>query len=203
MHPDAAVRDRLHALWNRWTDRAGAAGLTDSYGLQALALRAMVESGESFAQLRFAEADDGPPLTIDILDREPVPTELNGGGWRRRLCARAASSSSGCLQLCGITWLVPRKTAAAGETVTIATTDVFDVPKLASAVIAAGDPLAWDDLAKELNAPGTGRHPTGIAIEAAGNGATIVRVGLDGWRRRSPAYRALARLAKRRSSCSS
>jgi lambda family phage portal protein len=87
MHPDAAVRDRLHALWNRWTDRADATGLTDFYGLQALALRAMVESGESFARLRFAEADDGPPLAIDILDREQVPTELHreaGAGARIR-----------------------------------------------------------------------------------------------------------------------
>lgn len=28
--------------------------------------------------------------------------------------------------------------------------------------------------------PGTGRYPIGTAIEAAGNGATIVRVRLDG-----------------------
>ncbi|MFO3797722.1 MAG: glycogen/starch/alpha-glucan phosphorylase, partial [Anaerolineales bacterium] len=49
---DPAVRDRLHDLWRRWTDRADASGLTDLYGLQALALRAMVESGESFARLR-------------------------------------------------------------------------------------------------------------------------------------------------------
>jgi lambda family phage portal protein len=87
MHPHAAVRDRLHTLWNRWTDHADAAGLTDFYGLQALALRAMVESGESFARLRFAEAGDDPPLAIDILDREQVPTELHrevGAGARIR-----------------------------------------------------------------------------------------------------------------------
>lgn len=86
-HPDAAVRDRLHALWNHWTDRADAAGLTDFYGLQALALRAMVESGESFARLRLAETDDGPPLAIDLLDREQVPTDLHreiGNGARIR-----------------------------------------------------------------------------------------------------------------------
>jgi lambda family phage portal protein len=77
MHPDAAVRDRLHALWNRWTDRADATGLTDFYGLQALALRAMVESGESFARLRFVDSGDGLPLAIDLLDREQVPTDLH------------------------------------------------------------------------------------------------------------------------------
>lgn len=46
--------------------------------------------------------------------------------------------------------------------------------------IAAGDPVAWDDAAKEVNVPGADRYPIGIAIEAAGNGATIVRVRLDG-----------------------
>lgn len=37
-----------------------------------------------------------------------------------------------------------------------------------------------DDTAKQVNVPGTGRYPIGTAIEAAGNGATLVRVRLDG-----------------------
>ncbi len=57
---------------------------------------------------------------------------------------------------------------------------MFDLPKLASAVIAAGDRVAWDDAAKEVNALATARYPIGTAIEAAGNGVTIVRVRLDG-----------------------
>jgi predicted RecA/RadA family phage recombinase len=75
---------------------------------------------------------------------------------------------------------VASKTAAEGETVTIATEGVFDLPKLASAVIAAGDAVAWEDTAKQVNAPGTDRYPIGTAIEAAGNGITTVRVRLDG-----------------------
>ncbi len=47
-------------------------------------------------------------------------------------------------------------------------------------VIAPDDPVAWDNTAKEVNVPGTGRYPIGIAIEAAGNGITTVRVRLDG-----------------------
>jgi hypothetical protein len=47
-------------------------------------------------------------------------------------------------------------------------------------VIAAGDLLAWDDTAKEVNEPDRRRYPIGIAIEAAGKGATTVRVRLDG-----------------------
>lgn len=88
LHPDPAVRDQLHGLWRRWTDRADASGLTDFYGLQALALRAMVESGESFARLRTVDSGDGlPPLAIDLLDREQVPADLHreiGDGRRLR-----------------------------------------------------------------------------------------------------------------------
>jgi hypothetical protein len=57
---------------------------------------------------------------------------------------------------------------------------VFDLPKLASAVIAAGAKVSWDDTAKQVNVPGTGRYPIGTAIEAAGNGVTTARVRLDG-----------------------
>ena len=51
-HPDHAVHERLQALWLRWTDHAAPDGLADFYGLQAMAVRAMVESGESFARLK-------------------------------------------------------------------------------------------------------------------------------------------------------
>jgi predicted RecA/RadA family phage recombinase len=96
------------------------------------------------------------------------------------LVAPAGGVTSGDGVLIGSLFGVASKTAAEGETVTIATTGVFDLPKLASAVIAAGDPVAWDNTAKQVNAPATGRYPIGIAIEAAGNGAPTVRVRLDG-----------------------
>jgi predicted RecA/RadA family phage recombinase len=96
------------------------------------------------------------------------------------VAAPAGGVNSGDGVVVGVLFGVASKTAAAGETVTIAIIGVFDLPKLASAVIAAGDPVAWDDTAKQVNVPGTGRYPIGTAIEAAGNGATIVRVRLDG-----------------------
>lgn len=75
-HPDAKVREKLHALWARWTDKADASGLTDFYGLQAIAVRTMAESGEIFARLRVS--DDGHnPLRIEILDRDQVPLDLH------------------------------------------------------------------------------------------------------------------------------
>ena len=87
-HPDRAVRETLQSLWLRWTDHADAGGLADFYGLQAMAVRAMIESGESFARLRVSpEAHYSVPLSMELLDREQVPTDLHrdiGGGARIR-----------------------------------------------------------------------------------------------------------------------
>jgi predicted RecA/RadA family phage recombinase len=96
------------------------------------------------------------------------------------IAAPAGGVTSGDGVVVGALFGVASKTAAAGETLSIATTGVFDLPKLASAVIAVGDKVSWDDTAKQVNVPDTGRYPIGTAIEAAGNGATIVRVRLDG-----------------------
>ena len=86
-HPDRAVRERLQTLWLRWTDHAAPDGLADFYGLQAMAVRAMVESGESFARLRVASDAASLPLHLELLDREQVPMDLHreiGGGARIR-----------------------------------------------------------------------------------------------------------------------
>lgn len=77
LHPDAKIRDTLHNLWNRWTDHADASGLTDFYGLQALAMRAIAESGEIFAQLRMTNSNKNIPLAIELIDRGQVPIDLH------------------------------------------------------------------------------------------------------------------------------
>lgn len=70
--------------------------------------------------------------------------------------------------------------AAEGEPVELATTGVYQVPKATAAVLTVGARVAWDNTAKNINLPGTGRFPVGIATEAAGNGITSVAVRLDG-----------------------
>src|SRR5262245_40475319 len=70
-HPDADVRAALHRRWAAWTDTADADGTTDLYGLQALAVRAMVEAGECFGQLLVSEAG----LRIRLLDADMVPLD--------------------------------------------------------------------------------------------------------------------------------
>lgn len=73
--PDPAVRERLHALWNRWTDHADADGAYDFYGLQAAAVAELVEGGEAFARLRPRLLSDGlpVPLQLQLIPAEQVP----------------------------------------------------------------------------------------------------------------------------------
>jgi len=80
-HPDPAVRRRLTDAFARWTDAADFDGQTDFYGLQALAARQMIETGESFAHLMLAP-DGGPdvPLQLRLLHPSQVPTEWSVGG---------------------------------------------------------------------------------------------------------------------------
>lgn len=70
--------------------------------------------------------------------------------------------------------------AAVGEPVELATTGVYQLPKATAAVLTIGARVSWDNIAKNINVPGTGRFPVGIATEAAGNGITSVAVRLDG-----------------------
>jgi predicted RecA/RadA family phage recombinase len=94
--------------------------------------------------------------------------------------APAGGLASGQGVLVGNLFGVAAKAAGEDESVEIATVGVYELPKLASAVIAAGARVAWDDTAKQVVLPGTGMVPIGIATVAAGNGVASIRVRLDG-----------------------
>jgi predicted RecA/RadA family phage recombinase len=68
--------------------------------------------------------------------------------------------------------------AASGEAVELATEGVFTLPKVTAEDVAAGDLLYWNGTACTKTA-GTGSKPVvGVAVKAAGNGATTVAVKL-------------------------
>ena len=75
---------------------------------------------------------------------------------------------------------------ANGATGAVALDGVFEVPKVTTAVIAAGDSLLWDASAAKFDAksatPATGdvTGPPAHAFAAAGNGATTLLVKLTG-----------------------
>jgi len=79
MVQDQATREAIHSLWWDWCEEADAAGLTDFYGLQALATRAMLEGGEALVRLRYRRTEDGLPvaLQIQMLEAEHLPTTMN------------------------------------------------------------------------------------------------------------------------------
>jgi len=89
LHIDAEQREQIQALWLRWTDEADATGLTDFYGLQALACRSVMEAGECFIRLRPRLPKDGlsVPLQLQLLEAEHLPTnetrKLENGNYIR------------------------------------------------------------------------------------------------------------------------
>ena len=76
LHVDAGVKEQIQSLWLRWTDEADSSGLTDFYGLQAIACRAVIEAGECFIRLRPRRPEDGllVPLQLQLLEAEHLPT---------------------------------------------------------------------------------------------------------------------------------
>lgn len=78
--PDVAFRDELQQLWNDWTNEADATTTTDLYGLQSMACRAMVESGECLIRFRTRRPEDGltVPLQLQILEADHLDASFSG-----------------------------------------------------------------------------------------------------------------------------
>lgn len=76
---DNAVRESIHALWRDWCEDADGAGLTDFYGLQSLACRAMLEGGEALIRIRYRRPEDGlaVAMQLQVLEPEHLPTAMN------------------------------------------------------------------------------------------------------------------------------
>ena len=79
--------DKTDRLWAEWSDRADAGGLTDFYGLQALILRTVVESGSVLVRRRIRRPEDGfaVPLQLQLIEPDhldgtrDITQPLNGG----------------------------------------------------------------------------------------------------------------------------
>ncbi|MFZ5635773.1 MAG: phage portal protein, partial [Pseudomonadota bacterium] len=79
MLADLDQREAVQALWRDWCEEADAAGLTDLYGLQGLACRAMLEGGECLVRLRYRRPEDrlSVGLQLQLLEPEHLPVTLN------------------------------------------------------------------------------------------------------------------------------
>lgn len=74
---EGSVEQRTHAkhLWQRFLKECDADGMLDFYGMQSLATRTMVSTGECFVRLRPRRPDSGlaVPLQIQLLEGDMVP----------------------------------------------------------------------------------------------------------------------------------
>lgn len=73
---------------------------------------------------------------------------------------------------------VAQSTAANAATVVGVTEGVFNLPKLATDVVAVGDTLYWDNTNKRLTTTSAGNTKAGYATVAAGNGVATVDIRL-------------------------
>ncbi|MHB1098257.1 MAG: phage portal protein [Burkholderiales bacterium] len=73
--------------WDAWIEECDADGANDFYGLQALALRTMHESGECLVRLRYRRPSDdlAVPLQLQVLEPDYLDAmkseTLKNGGW--------------------------------------------------------------------------------------------------------------------------
>lgn len=97
-----------------------------------------------------------------------------------------ATTTSGQVVVIGNTLGVATTDVANGATGTACIEGVFTVPKVAGAVIAAGESLTWDVSAAAFDdnaavpASGDITGASAIAFEAAGNGVTTIAVRFTG-----------------------
>ena len=75
------------AAWDRWVNECDADGMLDFYGLQALAMRCIFESGECLIRYRERRPEDGliVPLQLQVIEPDYLDSSktgpLKGGGW--------------------------------------------------------------------------------------------------------------------------
>jgi lambda family phage portal protein len=72
---DSKLKEMLVSLWDQWVPQSDADGVLDFYGLQTLATRNWIASGEVFARLRPRRLADGlaVPLQIQLLESDMLP----------------------------------------------------------------------------------------------------------------------------------
>ncbi len=78
LHSDPATKEKIQKLWSQFADECDVAGITDFYGLQALAFRSMAEGGECFVRKHVRTMDEGltVPLQLQLMETEQLPFYL-------------------------------------------------------------------------------------------------------------------------------
>lgn len=91
-----------------------------------------------------------------------------------------ATVTSGEGVLVGSLFGIAATDATTAAALTLSTTGVFELPKVAADEMEIGEPIYWDDTAKLVTVTATDNTKIGVAVSDAGNGAASVRVRLNG-----------------------
>lgn len=80
------AKSAAQSMWEQWSEslQCDANGLNDLYGLQQLAFRCTVESGEALVRLRPRVTESGVPFQVQILEPDFIydhTAHLDNGGW--------------------------------------------------------------------------------------------------------------------------
>src|SRR5690349_21840813 len=94
--------------------------------------------------------------------------------------AAPATTTAGQGTLVGSLFGVALGDAASGADVEIATEGVFDIAKTSALAISAGDLLYWDNTNRVVNKTTTSQFCVGVALAAAANPSSTVRMRLNG-----------------------
>nr|WP_306266480.1 DUF2190 family protein [Pararhizobium sp. IMCC3301] len=92
----------------------------------------------------------------------------------------AAAALSGDIVKIGSLVGIASTDAAIGESVVLTTTGVFDLGKVAIDVLSVGDPIYWRASDGLVTGTATANTKIGVAVSAAGNPSSSVRVRLNG-----------------------
>lgn len=101
-------------------------------------------------------------------------------GLHLTLTAPTGGVSSGDGVVIGNIFGIAATDAAEGEAVVFTTEGVYELPKRTTATFTAGTVVSYDMPNRRCDAPGSGFYPIGVATEAAGNTATVIKVRLNG-----------------------
>ncbi|MEM8822438.1 MAG: DUF2190 family protein [Pseudomonadota bacterium] len=91
-----------------------------------------------------------------------------------------ATVTSGELVIAGSLFGIASTDALAGESVTLSTTGVFEMAKVAANDITLGAVVYYDASSDLVTTTASGNTKIGVAVEDAGNGVGTVRVRLNG-----------------------
>jgi predicted RecA/RadA family phage recombinase len=92
----------------------------------------------------------------------------------------AAAASSGDIVKIGSMIGIAAADAAIGDDLDLATTGVFELPKVSTDVLAVGDTVYFKSADGNVTSTASGNTKMGVAVTAAGNPSGTVNVRLNG-----------------------